>query len=145
MKISRHIYPLSWCVTSHSHSYIEVKCFLLLLLFSILSALQDHYHLNNLQQLKFVVVINCFYIKIIDSHNNLHTKFLSRAYRPQRGRGHVTATVLWVPSKIQTRQWFVTNYSNICCLDCTMHTVDFTMFSLDLNFARCLVTCPLLL
>ena len=24
-----------------------------------------------------------------------------------------------------------------------MHTVDFTIFSLDLNFVRCLVTCPL--
>ena len=26
-----------------------------------------------------------------------------------------------------------------------MHTEDITIFSLDLNFARCLVTCPLLL
>ena len=64
---------------------------------------------------------------------------IPRAYRPQRRRGHVTAIVLCVPSKIQIRQWFVTNYSNSCCLDCTMHTVDFTIFSLDLNFARCLV------
>ena len=39
----------------------------------------------------------------------------------------------------------VTNYSNNSCLDCTMHTEGFTIFSLDLNFARCLDTCPLLL
>ena len=26
-----------------------------------------------------------------------------------------------------------------------MHTEDFTIFSVDMNFARCLVTCPLLL
>ena len=57
----------------------------------------------------------------------------SRAHRAQRGRGHVTVIVLCVPSKIQIRhrQWFVTNYSNGYCLDCTMHTVDFTIFSLD--------------
>ena len=54
----------------------------------------------------------------------------SRAYRPQRGRGHVTAIVLCVPSKIQIRQWFVTNYSNSCCLDCTMHTVDLLFLAL---------------
>ena len=41
-----------------------------------------------------------------------------RAYRPQRGRGHVTTIHDSVPSKIQIRQWFVTNYSNSCCLDC---------------------------
>ena len=54
---------------------------------------------------------------------------ISRAYRPQRGRGHITAIALCVPSKIQIRQWFVTNYSNSCCLGCTMHTVDTTIFS----------------
>ena len=43
---------------------------------------------------------------------------VSRAYRPQRGRGHVTAIHDSVPSKLQIRQWFVTNYSNSCCLDC---------------------------
>ena len=65
----------------------------------------------------------------------------SRAYRPQRGRGHVTAILFCIPSKIQIRQWFVTNYN--CCLECTTHTEDFTIFSLDMNFARYLVTCPL--
>ena len=44
--------------------------------------------------------------------------------------------LICIPSKIQTRQWFVTNYSNNCCLDCTMHTEDFIIFSLDMNFAR---------
>ena len=71
---------------------------------------------------------------------NFRPLVLPRAYRPQR---HVTALVLCVPSKIQIRQWFVTNCSNSWCLDCTMHTMYFTIFSLDLNFARCLVTCPL--
>ena len=83
--------------------------------------------------------------KISYSNIYIYIYVYTRAYRPQRGRGHVTGIVLCVPSKIQIRQWFVTNYSNSCCLDCTMHTVDFTIFSLDLNFARCLVTCPLLL
>ena len=59
---------------------------------------------------------------------------LSRAYRPQRGRGHVTAIHDSVPSKVQIRQWFVTNYSNSCCLDCISaiwtDNVDFTIFSL---------------
>ena len=50
---------------------------------------------------------------------------LPRAYRPHRGRGHVTAMLSCVPSKIQMRQWFVTNYS--------------TIFSLHMNFARCLL------
>ena len=55
-----------------------------------------------------------------------------RAYRPQRVRGHVTAIVFCIPSKIQIRQWFVTNYSNSCCLDCTVHTDSevFTIFRL---------------
>ena len=52
------------------------------------------------------------------------------------GRGHVTAILICILSKIQTRQWFVTNYSNNCCLDYTMHTEDFTIFSLDMNFVR---------
>ena len=34
-----------------------------------------------------------------------------------------------IPSKIQTRQWFVTNYSNNCCLDSTVYTEDFTIFN----------------
>ena len=38
--------------------------------------------------------------------------------------------VVCVCSKIQMRQWFVTNYSNSCCLDYTMHI---TIFSLDMN------------
>ena len=43
-----------------------------------------------------------------------------------------------VPSKIQIRQWFVTNYSNSCSLDCISTTsiwtdsVDFTIFSLQI-------------
>ena len=41
-------------------------------------------------------------------------------YRPQRGRGHVTAILFCTPSKIQTGQWFVTNYSNNSCLDSTV-------------------------
>ena len=49
-----------------------------------------------------------------------------------------TLLSMCIPSKIQTRQWFVTNYSNNYCLDCTMYTEDFTIFSLDMNFARCL-------
>ena len=46
------------------------------------------------------------------------------------------------PGKIQIRQWFVTNDSNICCLATTMHsdhtqdTDSVTIFILDLNFAR---------
>ena len=39
-----------------------------------------------------------------------------RAYRSQRGIGHVTPIVSCIPSKIQTRQWFVTNYCDISCL-----------------------------
>ena len=38
-----------------------------------------------------------------------------------------------------------TNYSNISCLDTIVHTEVYTIFSLDLNFARWLVACPLLL
>ena len=56
--------------------------------------------------------------------NIFYTSIKPRAYRLQRRRGHVTAIVLCVPSKIQVRQWFVTNYSNISCLDCTMHIVE---------------------
>ena len=51
-----------------------------------------------------------------------------RAYRLQRRRGHVSAIVLCVPSKIQVRQWFVTNYSNNGCLDCTMHIEELYYF-----------------
>ena len=36
---------------------------------------------------------------------------------------------MYIPSKIQ---WFVTNYSNISCLE---HTEAFSIFSLSLNFA----------
>ena len=54
----------------------------------------------------------------------------SRAYRPQRGRGHVSPIVSCIPSsEIQTRQWFVTNYSNISCLDSIVHTEVFTIFN----------------
>ena len=89
-------------------------------------------------------------MKSISKTESLHHKIKEFRYeynvhRPQRGRGHVTAILFCIPSKIQTRQWFVTNYSNNCCLDCTMLIEDFTIFSLDMNFARCLVTCPLLL
>ena len=52
----------------------------------------------------------------------IHLCIIPRAYRPQRGRGHVTAIVLCVPSNI-FRQWFLTNYSNSCCL---YYTMDFT-------------------
>ena len=34
-----------------------------------------------------------------------------KAFRPQRRRGHVTAILFCIPSKIQIRQWFVSNYS----------------------------------
>ena len=57
-------------------------------------------------------------------------------------RGHVTATLLCVSSKMHTRQWFVTN---IGCVDTTVYTEVFTIFSPDMNFAKCLVTCPFLL
>ena len=60
---------------------------------------------------------------------------LPRAYRPQRGRGHVTPILSCIPSKIQIRQWYVTNYSNSCCLDTILHTEICTVFSLGLNFA----------
>ena len=41
--------------------------------------------------------------------------YILRFYRPQREKGHVTTStipscVAWLPSKIQIRQWFVTNY-----------------------------------
>ena len=52
----------------------------------------------------------------------LPAQVIPRAYKLQRRRGHVTAIVLCVPSKIQ---WFVTNYSNSSSLDCTMHIEDF--------------------
>ena len=68
----------------------------------------------------------------------------SRAYRPRRGREHVTAVLSCVPSKIMIRQWFVTNYSNSCHLDSTMHIEDFYYFQLTYEFARCLLTCLLL-
>ena len=76
------------------------------------------------------------------SHNRGVPTFFThpRAYRPQRGRGHVTAIVSCVPSKIQTRQWFVTNCSNSCTLAFTMHTEE---FSLHMNFARCMPSSPL--
>ena len=53
-----------------------------------------------------------------------------RVYRPQRGRGHVTAILSRLPSKIQIRQWFATNYSNSCCQVCTMHIGVFTILFL---------------
>ena len=40
-----------------------------------------------------------------------------------------TPIVLCVPSKIQTRQWFVTNYSNTSCLDTTVYTENSTIFN----------------
>ena len=49
---------------------------------------------------------------------------VARAYRPQRGRGHVTAILSCVPSEIQIRQRFVTNYISSCCLDFAMHIED---------------------
>ena len=70
-----------------------------------------------------------------DTPTYCSTLILSRAYRPQRGRGHVTAIQFCIHSKIQTREWFVTNYSNIC-MDYIIHTEDFTIFSLDMNFVR---------
>ena len=48
-----------------------------------------------------------------------HACLSSSAYRSQRGRGHVTAILSCVPSKIQIRQWFVTNYAvwiSLCIL-----------------------------
>ena len=50
------------------------------------------------------------------------------SYRPQRGRGRVTAILFRVPSKIQTRQWFATNYSNNCCLDYTICILRILLF-----------------
>ena len=70
---------------------------------------------------------NCTFTLCIYKGDNIHSVhdivlygdyIVARAYRPQRGRGHVTAIHDSVPSKIQIRQWFVTNYSNSCCLDC---------------------------
>ena len=52
-----------------------------------------------------------------------YTQVKPTAYRPQRERRHVTAIREIAPSKIQIRQWFVTNYSNSCSLDC-MSTID---------------------
>ena len=51
------------------------------------------------------------------------TLTLSRAYRPQRGRGHVTPIVscIAIHNNIQTKQWFV-NYRNISCLDGIVHS-----------------------
>jgi hypothetical protein len=43
---------------------------------------------------------------------------------PKGGRGHVTISLPCVPRKTQIRQWFVTNYSNNCPLDCTMSIED---------------------
>ena len=52
----------------------------------------------------------------------------------------VTAMVLYVSSKIQIRQWFIANYSNSCCLDCTMYIEDITIV-LQLGFSEfCYVT-----
>ena len=42
--------------------------------------------------------------------------------------------MLCVLSKIQVRQWFVTNYSNISCLDCTRHIEEFYYFQLEFDF-----------
>ena len=63
----------------------------------------------------------------ITLHACARDKVIARAYRPQRGREHVTAVLSCTPSKIQTRQWFVTtcNYGNNSCWDCTMHTEDY--------------------
>ena len=61
---------------------------------------------------------------------------------PKGGRGHVTAIVLCVPSKVQIRHAVVCNYysySNRTAL-CILWIL---IFSLDLNFARWLVACPL--
>ena len=40
---------------------------------------------------------------------------VTRAYRPQRGTAHITAIQFCIPSKIQIRQWFVTNYPAHMC------------------------------
>ena len=61
-------------------------------------------------------------VTFITLHACTRDKVIARAYRHQR---HVTAILSCIPSKIQTRQWFVTNYSNNSCLDCTMCTEDY--------------------
>ena len=64
---------------------------------------------------------------------------------PQRGRRHAIAIVSCVSSKIQIRQWFVANYSNISCLATTVHTEVFAIFSLDLNLASCMPSSPFII
>ena len=46
---------------------------------------------------------------------------------------NVTAIQDGVPSKIQIRQWFVTNYSNSCHVGINRIS---TIFSLDMNLAK---------
>ena len=63
-----------------------------------------------------------------------HSLVQPRAYRSQGEEG------------MQLQQWFVTNYSNSCHQDTVVHSAYkcTEIFSLDLIFARCQVTCPLL-
>ena len=59
------------------------------------------------------------------------------AINPRGEEVRQTAIVSCVPSEIQTRQWFVTNYSNISSVsDHQSAYRGFTIFSLDWNFAR---------
>ena len=52
---------------------------------------------------------------------------VARAYRPQRGRGHVTAIHDSVPSNIQIRQWFVVTAVVWIALLLWADNVDFTI------------------
>ena len=77
--------------------------------------LNSYSYSRHMWALEWYTIIYCSYSDVQHYYNNI---LVPRAYRPQRGRGHVTAIHDSVPSKLQIRQWFVTNYSNSCCLDC---------------------------
>jgi hypothetical protein len=75
------------------------------------------------------------YCYSVIARNRTHTVMvdgrIGRSYQglidPQRGERACnchTEILPCVPSKIQIRQWFVTNYSNSCRLDCTMGMED---------------------
>ena len=61
---------------------------------------------------------------------------LIKGLQTPKGRGHATAILSCVPSKIQ---WFVTNYSNSCCLNFTMHIEDFYYFQIIILCEFCQV------
>ena len=67
-------------------------------------------------------------------HGTFFPGIIKCLYTPKGEEGMLTPMLSSVHSKIQSRQWNLTNYSNITCLDHIERTEIFAIFSLGLNF-----------